>query len=48
MKNIHCPTLVLAGKQDILTPVKFHEQLAQGIPHAELVVLERGGHVMVS
>jgi 3-oxoadipate enol-lactonase len=35
---------VIVGKQDILTPVKFSEQLAQGIPNAELIVLEQGGH----
>lgn len=44
LHNIHCPTLILVGRQDILTPVKFSEQLAQGIPHAELLVLDRGGH----
>jgi len=44
LNNIHCPTLVIVGKQDILTPVKFSEQLAQGIPNAELVVLDSGGH----
>ncbi|MBD2358336.1 alpha/beta hydrolase [Tolypothrix sp. FACHB-123] len=44
LKDIRCPTLILVGKQDILTPVKFSEQLAQGIPNAELIVLERGGH----
>ncbi|GAX36387.1 alpha/beta fold hydrolase [Nodularia sp. NIES-3585] len=44
LHKIHCPTLILVGRQDILTPVKFSEQLAQGIPHAELLVLDRGGH----
>lgn len=44
LKNIHCPTLILVGHEDILTPVKFDQELAQGIPHAEQVVLERGGH----
>ncbi len=44
LHNIDCPTLILVGKQDILTPVKFSEQLAQSIPHAELVVIDRGGH----
>ena len=45
--NIHCPTLVMVGKEDILTPVRFSEQLAQGIPNAELVILEQGGHAVV-
>jgi 3-oxoadipate enol-lactonase len=44
LKHIHCPTLVMVGKQDILTPVKFSEQLAQGIPNAEIVVINHGGH----
>jgi 3-oxoadipate enol-lactonase len=44
LQQIHCPTLVLVGKQDILTPLKFSQQLAQAIPNAELVVIDRGGH----
>ncbi|QSJ20834.1 alpha/beta hydrolase [Nostoc sp. UHCC 0702] len=44
LKDINCPTLVMVGKQDILTPVKFSQQLQQSIPNAELVVLNHGGH----
>jgi pimeloyl-ACP methyl ester carboxylesterase len=44
LQNILCPTLVLVGKQDILTPVKFSQQLVQAIPHAELMILDHGGH----
>ncbi|WP_414544027.1 alpha/beta fold hydrolase [Nostoc sp. CCY0012] len=44
LQHIHCPTLILVGRQDILTPVKFSQQLAQGIAKAELVVIDRGGH----
>lgn len=44
LTNICCPTLVVVGKEDILTPVEFSEQLAGGIPNAELVILEHGGH----
>lgn len=47
LADIHCPTLVMVGKEDILTPVQFSEQLAQGIPKAELVILEQGGHAFV-
>lgn len=42
--NITAPTLVLVGKEDMLLPVKMSEELAAGIPNAELVVLEGGGH----
>lgn len=44
LQNIHCPTLILVGREDILTPVKFSQQLAAGIPHAELVVIDSCGH----
>lgn len=42
--QITAPTLVLVGKEDILLPVKLSEELAAGIPDAELVVLEGAGH----
>ncbi len=42
--HITAPTLVLVGKEDILCPVKLSEELVAGIPNAELVVLEGGGH----
>ncbi|WP_066382084.1 MULTISPECIES: alpha/beta fold hydrolase [unclassified Anabaena] len=44
LHNILCPTLVLVSKQDILTPIKFSEELSQGIPHAKLEILDCGGH----
>lgn len=44
LDRILAPTLVLVGRQDILTPVTFSEELARGIPNATLHVLERGGH----
>jgi len=45
--KIRCPTLVLAGKEDILVPVALSEELVCGIPGAELVVLEKTGHGML-
>jgi pimeloyl-ACP methyl ester carboxylesterase len=42
--NIQCPTLVAVGKEDILTPAAFSQQLADGIDDARLVVIERSGH----
>jgi 3-oxoadipate enol-lactonase len=47
LADIHCPTLVVVGKEDLVTPVKFSQQLAQGIPKAELVILEQGGHACI-
>lgn len=47
LADIHCPTLVVVGEEDLLTPIKFSQQLAQGIPQAELAILEHGGHALV-
>lgn len=47
LSNIDCPTLVMVGREDLLTPVRFSEELSQGIPKAELVILEQGGHAFV-
>lgn len=40
--HIRVPTLVLAGRHDIPTPPADSEALAQGIPHATLVLLDTG------
>jgi len=42
---ISCPTLVLCGRQDVLTPIKVHEEMADNIPDARLVVVEDCGHL---
>ena len=44
LKRVACPTLVLCGRQDALTPVALHEEIAAGIRGAKLVV-ERSGHL---
>lgn len=44
ISNISCPTLVVVGKEDILTPVAFSKQLADNIANAELLVIESSGH----
>ena len=43
--GISCPALVLCGRQDRLTPLDLHEEMAAGIAGAELVVLEDCGHL---
>ncbi|MCC7275771.1 MAG: alpha/beta fold hydrolase [Alphaproteobacteria bacterium] len=42
---ITCPTLVLCGRQDALTPLDAHEEMARHIPGARLVVIEDCGHL---
>jgi pimeloyl-ACP methyl ester carboxylesterase len=45
LKRIACPTLVLCGRQDALTPVALHEEMAGAIRGAKLVVVEKCGHL---
>jgi pimeloyl-ACP methyl ester carboxylesterase len=42
---IACPTLVLCGRQDVVTPPEVHEEMAAGIPGARLVIVEDCGHL---
>lgn len=44
LPRIACPTLVVAGDADPLTPAALHEELASSIPGAALHVLGRCGH----
>lgn len=39
------PTLVLCGRQDALTPLELHEEMAGLIPGARLAVIEDSGHL---
>ena len=42
---IRCPTLVVCGRQDVLTPPALHEEMAEAIPGARLVLVEDCGHL---
>lgn len=44
LKEIKCPTLVLAGDRDILIPPENSRILAENIPDARLIVYEGAGH----
>ena len=45
LASINCPTLVLCGRQDALTPLARHEEIAAGIKGARLEVIEDCGHL---
>jgi pimeloyl-ACP methyl ester carboxylesterase len=45
LPRVACPTLVLCGRQDALTPLGAHEEMARAIPGARLVVVEECGHI---
>jgi pimeloyl-ACP methyl ester carboxylesterase len=45
LPRVACPTLVLCGRQDALTPLEAHEEIARAIPGARLVIVEECGHI---
>jgi len=44
--QVRCPTLVIAGERDVMTPVKAGRSLADSIAGARFVVLPGIGHIM--
>jgi pimeloyl-ACP methyl ester carboxylesterase len=47
LHEIRRPTLVVCGRNDALTPPKFHRQLADEIPGARLVTFAYGAHLVM-
>ncbi len=45
LPKIACPTLVLCGRQDALTPPPLAEEMAAAIPGARLTIVENSGHL---
>lgn len=45
LPRIGCPTLVLCGRQDQLTPLAVNEEMARLIPGARFVVVDDCGHL---
>lgn len=45
LPSVDCPTLVLCGRQDQLTPVDVHREMAEAIPQARLAIVEDSGHL---
>jgi 3-oxoadipate enol-lactonase len=47
LREVRCPTLVIAGSEDALKPVAASRLIANSIHGAELVVIEGAGHAVV-
>lgn len=45
LKEIKCPTLIIVGAQDALTPPKVAEEMAAGITGSRLEIIPDCGHV---
>lgn len=48
LEGVRVPTLIITGSQDALTPVGDAEELAEMIPHAELVILPGAAHGLMA
>ncbi len=44
LKDIQVNTLIMAGRDDWITPISFAQELADGIPLARLEIFENAGH----
>lgn len=45
LMNITCPTIVLVGEHDILTPAHEAQDYASKIPNAQIAVISQAGHL---
>lgn len=45
LEGISCPTLVVCGRQDAITPLEISEESASLLPRGRLVVIEDCGHL---
>ena len=45
LPTIHCPTLVVVGDEDVITPPAASEEIKRGISGAELVIIPGAGHM---
>ena len=46
LATIRCPTLVLCGREDLVTPPDVHQELVAGIVGAQLEIIEQCGHLL--
>jgi len=45
LARVHCPTLVMVGDEDTLTPPKLAHEIADAVPGARLKIIEGCGHI---
>jgi pimeloyl-ACP methyl ester carboxylesterase len=46
LDQVKVPTLILVGDEDKMTPIRFSEELAEGIEGSELEVVKASGHML--
>ncbi len=48
LKEILLPTLIVCGKEDLLTPLKYSEYLKENITDSRLKVISQAGHMVMA
>jgi pimeloyl-ACP methyl ester carboxylesterase len=48
LSKIDVPTLIVCGAEDVMTPVKYSEQLKEKITNSRLHVVEHAGHMVMA
>lgn len=46
--SVRCPTVILQGSRDVMTPPRAARALAAAIPGAKLTVLDEAGHMLLA
>jgi pimeloyl-ACP methyl ester carboxylesterase len=47
LEKIHLPSLLVCGREDLLTPIKYSEYLKGKIPGSQMEIIERAGHMVM-
>lgn len=45
LQDIQCPTLILCGREDAITPLGVHQEMVSAIANAGLVIVDECGHL---
>ena len=48
LRSISCPTLVLSGIDDPMTPAEMGREIAQAIPNSQFELFEQSSHGLMS
>jgi pimeloyl-ACP methyl ester carboxylesterase len=47
-QNVKCPTLLILGKRDLMTPMKVAKEVIAKLPDVKVVAIDGAGHALMS
>jgi pimeloyl-ACP methyl ester carboxylesterase len=45
LPRIRCPTLLIVGESDVITPAADMQEIAKSVPNAEFKIIPQAGHM---